>query len=142
MVPLVKAGSAFADETASPSVVFAIGADSVAVELGAVCVSSDLTALLGLRKRPPSFWGSGDFLVSPSVTSESDFSLLLPRLLKRDVRRFSFKVGLPSAVAVAVAGESETALVSGPVVVVIGSSVFASFFCYMISAMKISERVI
>ncbi len=54
-VPLVRAGSALVDGTASPSAVSAVGADSVAVEVGSVCVSSDLTALLGLRKRPPSF---------------------------------------------------------------------------------------
>ncbi len=131
VVPLVKAGSAFAEDAASPSVVSAIGADSVTVEVGSVCVSSDLTALLGLRNRPPSFCGSGDFLVSPSVTSDSDFSFLLPRLLKMEVRRFSFKVGLPSEVAAV--GDSETALVSGAVAVVTGSSGFASFFCYMVS---------
>ena len=130
VVPLVKAGSAFAEDTASPFVVSAIGADSVAAEVGSVGVSSDFTALLGLRNRPPSFCGSGDFLVSPSVTSDSDFSFLLPRLLKREVRRFSFKVGLLSEVAVA--GDSETALVSGTVAVVTGSSALASFFCYII----------
>lgn len=54
-MPLVKAGSAFAEVNPAPSVVSARGADSVAVETGAVGVSSDLTALLGLRKRPPSF---------------------------------------------------------------------------------------
>lgn len=127
VVPLVKAGSAGAGDTASPFVVSAVGADSVTAGAGTPCVSSDFTALLGLRNRPPSFCGSGDFLVSPSVTSESDFSFLLPRLLKRDVRRFSFKVGLPSALVAA--GVSETALVSGPVAIVAGSSVFASFFC-------------
>lgn len=132
VVPLIRAGSAFAEDTASPSVLSAMGADSVAAAVGSLAVCSDFTALLGLRNRPPSFCGSGDFLVSPSVTSDSDFSFLPPRLLKIEVRRFSFKVGLLSEVAVAVAGDSEVTLVSTPVAVETASSPVASFFCYTI----------
>lgn len=70
----------------------------------------------------------------------SDFSFLLPKPLKRDVRRFSFKAGFVSVVAVAAAGvvpagvvsvgDSVMALVSVAVDEVTGSSTLASFFCY------------
>jgi hypothetical protein len=135
-VPLLKAGSTLASVSASPSVTGAIAPVPLLVELGSARVSSDLTALLGLRNRPPSFCGSGDFLVSPSAPSVSDFSFLLARLLKSEVRRFSFNTGFPSGVVAA--GESETALASVAATGVsavgdtTGSSALASFFCYLI----------
>lgn len=145
-MPLLRAGSALTPDSPSPSVTGAIAGAPLLVELGSARVSSDLTALLGLRKRPPSFCGRGDFLVSPSVPSVSDFSFLLPKLLKSEVRRFSFRAGFASGVAVT--GVSETALVSVAAAGVAGvagvgdttgSSALASFFCYRIVSFCISS---
>jgi hypothetical protein len=143
-VPLMSAGPSFADDAAAaePSVASAMGAASVVVWSGSVCVSSDLTALLGLRNRPPSFCGSGDFFVSPSVTSVSEvgspdfLSFLLLKLLKIDVRRLSFRGAFPSELGAT--GESETVLVCVSVGDVICSSVFASFLgCGNVSYVRI-----
>ena len=55
--PLVRVGSSLtvASFAGSPTVVSVARAGSVVAEVGSICVSSVLTALLGLRNRPPSF---------------------------------------------------------------------------------------
>jgi hypothetical protein len=59
----------------------------------------------------------------------SDFSFFVPKLLKIEVRRFSFRAGFASEVVPA--GDSVAAPASVAVGDVTGSSAFASFFCYM-----------
>ncbi len=71
----------------------------------------------------------GDFLVSPSLPSVSDFSFLPAKLPKMEVRRLSFKVGFVSGVAAT--EDSEVTVVSVAVGDVIGSSAFVSFFGYL-----------
>jgi hypothetical protein len=61
------------------------------------------------------------------VTSVSDFSFFVPKLLKIEVRRFSFRAGFVSEVVAA--GDSEVAPAS---VVAAGDATGSSaFFCYM-----------
>jgi hypothetical protein len=119
---------------APPSAVSALGVDSLPLGVAAVWVDSDLTALLGLRKRPPSICGRGElFLLSPSTASPSVFSFLAPKLLKIEVRRLSLTVGLTSddaAAGLATIGLSGAGLVSVAADGATVSSVLTSFFCY------------
>lgn len=98
-----------------------VRASVLGVEASVATVLPLGTARLGLRKRPPNF---DDFLPSPSVPSASDVasvfrSFLVPRLLKKDVRRAGFvpSGAVGDVVASVACVDGSTVVSAGPVVV-------------------------